>query len=197
MRIRHCLLALVAVLSLIVHSANAEVLQYQFLMSGAIESPPNASLGTGTAMVTIDTIASTMHVQANFSGLTGTTTNAHIHCCDFIGGPPPATTAGVATTTPTFAGFPSGVTAGSYDNTLDMTLASSYRAGFITANGGTTAGAFNALLGGLASGQAYFNIHSSIFGGGEIRGFAALVPEPTGALLALIGFGVPLLRRSR
>ncbi len=75
------------------------------------------------------------------------------------------------TTTPTFAGFPLGVTSGSYNNTLDLTLASSYNPAYITANGGTTATAEAALAAAIASGRAYLNIHSSVFGGGEIRGF--------------------------
>jgi hypothetical protein len=43
----------------------------------------------------------------------------------------------VATTLPTFAGFPLGVTSGTYINTLDLTLASSYNPAFVTANGGS------------------------------------------------------------
>jgi hypothetical protein len=194
MRIRHCLLTLFALWSLNFQAATAQVLQYEFFLDGPSESPPNASPGTGYALVTIDTMANSMHVEAQFSGLTGTTTNSHIHCCELNA----QLTAGVATSLPTFPGFPSGVTSGTYDNTLDMTLASSYNPSFVTNNGGTPASAFSALLGGLASGDAYFNIHSSIFAGGEIRGFAQLVPEPTSAVLALVALGMPvLLRRSR
>jgi hypothetical protein len=43
----------------------------------------------------------------------------------------------------------------------------------VTANGGTTAGAEAALLAGLEAGQAYLNIHTTMFPGGEIRGFLA------------------------
>ena len=94
------------------------------------------------------------------------TTAAHIHCCIS----PPGNT-GVATTTPTFPGFPLGVTSGSYSRTFDMTAASSYNPAFVTAHGGTTAGAAAALLAGLQAGQAYLNIHTTMFPGGEIRGF--------------------------
>ena len=80
-------------------------------------------------------------------------------------------TAGVATTVPTFAGFPLGVTSGTYDNTLDLTLSSSWNPAFISAHGGTTAGSEAFLLSGLAAGEAYFNIHTSAFGGGEIEAF--------------------------
>jgi len=40
----------------------------------------------------------------------------------------------------------------------------------MSGHGGTAAGAEAALVGGLAAGQAYFNIHTSPFPGGEIRG---------------------------
>ena len=117
-----------------------------------------------------------MRLFVSFQDLIGNVTAAHIHAATttaFTG------TSGVATTTPTFSSFPTGVTSGSYDQTFDMTLASSYRAGFITANGGTTAGAETALFTAIADGKAYFNIHSSSFPGGEIRGFfvPSAVPE--------------------
>ena len=50
-------------------------------LSGPNEAPPNASPGTGWARVTIDFDLVTMHVEASFSGLLGTTTASHIHCC--------------------------------------------------------------------------------------------------------------------
>ena len=90
------------------------------------------------------------------------------------------------------------VISGSYDHTFDMTLASSYRAAFLTANGGSVANALSSLLTDLDSGRAYFNIHTSSFPGGEIRGQAVAIPEPASALFALAGLGMPwLLRRSR
>jgi hypothetical protein len=59
----------------------------------------------------------TMQVQANFTGLLGAVSASHIHCCTAAAG---SGTAGVATMTLTFIGFPSGVTAGTYDYTFDM-----------------------------------------------------------------------------
>jgi hypothetical protein len=83
---------------------------------------------------------------------------------------PPAN-AGVATTTPTFTGFPLGVTAGSYLHSFDTTLSSTFNATFITSHGGTATTAEAALKAGLLAGNAYFNIHTNTFPGGEIRGF--------------------------
>ena len=85
-------------------------------------------------------------------------------------------TAGVATTLPTFPGFPSGVTAGTYDQTFNMLLASSYNPSYVTNNGGTPASAFAALRAAISAGKAYLNIHSTMFPGGEIRGFLNLCP---------------------
>ncbi|MGB7159435.1 MAG: CHRD domain-containing protein [Tepidisphaeraceae bacterium] len=171
----------------------AHIVVYGTTMSGAAEFPPNGSLGTGVSTVTINDHDFSMRVEASFSGLTGTTTIAHIHAATTIAG---TGTAGVATALPTFPGFPAGVTSGTYDQTFDMTQAASWNPAFVTANGGTTGAAFSALLAALNDGKAYFNVHTSFVGGGEIRGFYALVPEPSGLAFALIG-GVLAMRHRR
>ena len=142
-------------------------------LSGPAEAPPNNSPGTGKTIVTIDVAANTMRVQATFSGLVAGVTACHIHAATAV---PGAGTAGVATTLPTFTGFPSGVTAGTYDQTFNMLLASSYNPSYVTNNGGTTASAFAALRAAIAAGRAYLNVHSTTFPGGEIRGFLNLCP---------------------
>lgn len=166
--------ALAAGLLFSVSQASAAIFTFTTTLSGANESPPNFSPGTGSTSVTWDAGAHMMTVTINFSGLLAGITASHIHCCVS----PPAN-AIVATTTPTFPNFPLGVTSGSYMQTFDMTLASSYSAAFIAANGGTVAGpagAEAALLAGLHAGMAYLNIHTTVFPGGEIRGFLAEVP---------------------
>lgn len=147
---------------------------YYVNFSGAAEVPSNNSTGTGKALITIDPVANTMRVQATFSGLLAGVTASHIHAATANAG---TGTAGVATSVPTFTGFPSGVTSGTYDRTFDMLLSSSYNPAYITANGGTPASAWTALKAAIAAGKAYHNIHSSLFPGGEIRGF--LTPCPT------------------
>jgi len=155
-------------------------------LAGTAEFPSNASPGSGTATVEYDASAHALKVDAQFSGLTAGNTAAHIHCCVSPSAFPP--TAGVATPTPTFPGFPTGTTSGTYSQLFDLTLTSSFNASFVAANSGTTAGAEAALAAGLTSGQAYFNIHTSTFPGGEIRGFLAPVPLP--ATVWLFGSGL-------
>ncbi len=166
--------------------AAAQQAQYSAVLTGAAESPPSGSPGSGSALVTVDLGLSTMRVETSFSGLSGTTTASHIHCCTAVAG---AGNVGVATQTPFFVDFPIGVTAGSYDRTFDMTSATSFNAAFLTANAGSPASAFATLLAGFDAGTAYFNIHSSLFPGGEIRGFLVpAVPEPS--TYALLGLGL-------
>jgi len=132
-----------------------------------------------------------MRIEAAFQDLLGTTTAAHIHCCDFNA----SGNAGVATITPSFTGFPTGVTSGTYDHTFDMADAGNYRAQFLAANGGSVANALNSLLAGLDSGMAYFNVHTSAVGSGEIRDPAVFVPEPTAVVLGLMAMEPVLLWR--
>lgn len=175
-------------------SAHATIYLFDANLSGPAESPPNASPATGFAQVTFDDVANTMNVDVSFSGLTGTTTASHIHAATLT---PGSGTAGVATTTPYFAGFPIGVTSGTYNNTLDMTQASSYNSAYITANGGTVASAETALLSAMLADEAYLNIHTTTFGGGEIRGFLTLVPEPGVVTLLVVGTAIPAIWRLR
>lgn len=173
--------------------SSAAPLTFAGTLAGANENPGTGSPGKGTAVVTYDPVTHMLGVDVVFSGLEGTTTASHIHCCILPNG-----NAGVATTVPTFGGFPLGVTSGTYISTLDLTLASSFNPAFVTSSGGTVADAEAALATGLEGGMTYLNIHTSSFPGGEVRAFLEPVPEPASALLAATALGgLFLVRRQR
>lgn len=160
---------------------------YAAPLLGSSEIPAATTTGTGYAIVTFDFDLLTMRVQVTFADLVGNASASHIHCCTAS---PGASNVGVATQTPSFTGFPTGVKAGTYDHTFDMSVASSYNATFITNHGGTVGSAFNDLVAGLDSGNAYLNVHTSAFPGGEIRALLVPVPEPESYALMLGGLGV-------
>jgi hypothetical protein len=154
-----------------VHAGRATVISYVATLDAARESPPNVSPGVGTSMVDYDDEMNTLHVHVIFSGLLGTTTAFHIHCATAA---PFAGTADAATTLPTFWGSPLGIKAGFlHVQDLDLGVASTYNPAFIAAHT-DVAGAEAFLLQSLVNGTAYVDVHSSLLGGGEIRGF--LVP---------------------
>ena len=125
-----------------------------------------SSSATGSAALVLDDIAQTLDVNLSFSGLLGTTTAAHIHCCA-----PPGVNAGIII--PFGSLFPLGVTSGTYMDMFSLTPVQ---------------------VTDIKSGQSYINIHTTEFPGGEIRG--QIAPEPaTFALVAAALAALVFLRR--
>lgn len=158
-------------------SAPAASFTYFAILSGANEVPSLAVPGTGLAILTLT--GDSLLIDLTFTGLTGPAQAGHIHCCAPVG-----TNAQVAVP---FSGLPA-ASGGSYTNTVDLTLASTYTSAFIGSSGGTVSGAEAALIAALNSGNTYANLHTPLNPGGEIRGQIALTPEP--ASLILLGTGL-------
>jgi hypothetical protein len=179
------LLIVTAALMLPAPAARAISMTFGGVLSGANEVPVVNSPGAGTAVVVLDPTAQTIQIIAAFFGLTTPDTAAHIHCCGPLG-----TNVGVATTVPAFAGFPLGVTQGTYLSPIfnlgDLTF---YNPAFVMLQGGLSQ-AEAALIAGIENGQTYFNIHTSVNPGGEIR--SQLLPLGVSAVPGPIaGAGVP------
>lgn len=166
----------VAALSAGVASATT---MYTSVLSGANQVPPVVSNGSGVANYTLD--GTDLMLNLTFTGLSAPAVAGHIHCCA-----PDGTNAAVAVP---FVGLPS-ATGGMYKNTFDLSQISVYNPGYLAEYGSFSA-AEAALIAALSDGQAYTNLHTSNFPGGEIRGqiqTVAATPEPSS--LILLGTGL-------
>jgi hypothetical protein len=77
------------------------------------------------------------------------------------------------------------VTSGTYSSVVfNLTQSTIYNPAFVTLEGGLPQ-AEAALIAGIEGGQTYFNIHTVMFGSGEIRGQLNVVPGP------IAGAGLP------
>jgi hypothetical protein len=214
MRTRFC--GFVAALALATFSlaspAYAAQFIYQFVMDGPSESPANASQGTGLGFAVYDDVTFDLAMSATFSGLLGNVSVTHFHGATGVSGLSPlpaptpaqrqaaaaaALTANIMVGNPSLPGFPTGATNGVYAATLNLNNSSVYNAGFLAGQGGSATNARNAFIAAMNAGTVYWNIHSSSFPGGEIRGFSDLIPEPATGGLAAFGLAALATRRRR
>lgn len=132
-------LAILSFCFIIYFSANATVYPINVTFSGQQEVPPNNSAGTGTFVGTYNDATDSLIYTITFSGLSANVTAAHFHAA------PPGLAAGVLIGP---NGFPTGVTSGTFTDTLVLTASQEDS---------------------LKNGLWYFNIHTTTISGGEIR----------------------------
>ena len=157
-----------------VPSARAHHSRYTADLKGSTVSPPTGSTALGHVVVIIDFDVHRMQILTEFSGLAGTVTEAHLH------GPTDevfAGTAGTITPLPAPDGFPTGVTSGAYTSASSTSTSrrrTTPRSWLPT--GLSSVARCRRLFDALGAGKAYFDIHTTAFPAGEIRGFVVDVP---------------------
>jgi hypothetical protein len=159
-------------LGLVPAAASAISIPFTATLNGAQEVPARdtPAIGSATGLLTGDPGAYALTYTVTYSGLTGPIAApfAHIHNAAF-GSNGPIVHDLDGASLPPIAGSTSGVITGDWlssDATRPLT---------------------DALVTQFLAGNLYFNIHTVPFPGGEIRGQLSAVPEPSSALLALIG----------
>jgi len=122
-------------------------------LAGSNEVPPTGSQGTGSGTFTFDESTSTTTWSVTFAGLSAPATAAHIHS-------PAGPGVNAAVVVP-LTGLPAAIS-GSFASSGTTLI-------------GRTAAQF---AGDLLAGNAYVNIHTSTFPGGEIRGQLSCTEAP-------------------
>jgi hypothetical protein len=139
--------------------ADAEIIRFTAALSGGQEVPIVLSGAFGNATVTLDTATQTVSWNIDIWNLPSGINNAHFH----VGSP------GISG--PTVVNIPFPATA---SNEFNLTgSATSATAGLRPDQGIRS---WEDFVQSLVGGQIYINIHTQVFGGGEIRGQVIRVP---------------------
>ncbi len=160
-----CGFTLIAALFMASPSLKADTIFFTELR-GSNENPPTPSMGTGSAFVVLNDAMNSLTISVDFGGLTGPAVAFHIHAA-----------ASPTMNAPVRIDFGGPIMP--FDNRVFMVPATlpalplMTRAQFVAA---------------LFAGNAYVNVHTRMFPGGEIRGQLGPVPEP--GTLGLLGLGV-------
>jgi CHRD domain len=163
--------------------------------------------GSGFATIDIDTVARTLVFQSTYQGLNNNVSASHIHAQATV--TPYVFPASPWTRALDFSGSPSSTGSGAAAATWgpNTYTPASLLSGFVTEQGGDINTAFDNFVTFLSSGQAYYNLHTSLDtptanGGnpvGSLGTFFTAVPEidPTsfGSALALLTGSLGLLER--
>jgi hypothetical protein len=166
--------------------ASADIITYNFNLDGGQEVPPNASGAVGAAQLVYDTdtMMYDMDLMAFGIGLGDlldvgpNSTPVHVHMAPAGANGPIVVDLGFASSF--------------FDDGLGIRLQIND-----ALFGGTQGGVDSdpaVVRDALLAGNLYVNIHTSTYGGGEIRG--QIVPEPASLALMLLGL-VPAIRRGR
>jgi hypothetical protein len=138
-------------------TANAAIFQFEAVLDGLQQVPPNATPGSGLVTVELDDSTDMVTITSGtYQDLLANAIASHIHG---LAGP--------------------GVNAA----VLVPLTVSGGTAGTITGNGVITAA--QAL--GMEQGLTYVNVHTQVFPGGEIRGQLLPIPEPGSVVLLAVG----------
>ncbi len=132
-------------------------------LNGGNEVPPNESPASGSALVKIHPSGTALLFRLTVRDLTGTESAAHIHCGV------PGENGPVGVTIP-------------FSNPTPISGGTRYQGAMTAADSGNGCGwadiadAYAA----IQAGEAYVNVHTSTFGGGEIRGQLGCVANCAG-----------------